>query len=98
MLTISTVYAIDRFSGCLPITGAGFGGVEVGATGVDGAHEVDQLAVVEVKGIVVFFCLIVVKSCIGVVKFTNSSSVTRRKCPYKPASTMLHMLIGKNFQ
>ena len=23
---------------------------------------------------------------------------TRRKCPYKPASTMLHMLIGKNFQ
>ena len=75
MLTISTVYAIDRFSGCLPITGAGFGGVEVGATGVDGAHEVDQLAVVEVKGIVVFFCLIVVKSCIGVVKFTNSSSV-----------------------
>ena len=67
----------------LPITGAGFGGADVGAmTGVViGADEVDQLAAVlkVVKGIaVVFFRPIEVNSWIGVVKFRNSSSVRNK--------------------
>ena len=70
------------FSCCLPITGAGFGGADVGAvTGVVvGADEVDQLAVLKVvKGIaVVFFRPIEVNSWIGVVKFRNSSSAKNK--------------------
>ena len=47
-------YCYATYACCLPITGAGFGGADVGATGVDGANEVDQVAVVEVSRIVVF--------------------------------------------
>ena len=64
----------------LPITGAGFG-VDVGATDVVLADEVDQLAVLVVKGNVVFFGLI----DIGVVKFTNSPSAKTR-------GTLVHCL------